>query len=285
MEQKIKTTLFINISAFFLLPWIYHFKSDMSTFSKSTDENYKVSSTLVTRNYRLLAKYIQHKESINLVLKNDIRNNGYYKKKDIHNYEKLSKGKGNQTNDNSSKDPRRHKQDKKKKSCIFETKKYSHLEKKIFKELDFEDFLKNNRTISNQIYKKVIRKMYVLRIALPLILFSFLLISFILDLSVGYGVQNGLYKILKAFGCGEWMKTFGRKFSELVGGKWAIYLKPFFMPAFDSSGKSIPRVLDSFFGIVIYFLPFVILGVTFISWIIYYHKKVKKYEKIKFRKR
>ncbi|KAI4841548.1 fam-l protein [Plasmodium brasilianum] len=51
------------------------------------------------------------------------------------------------------------------------------------------------------------------------------------------------------------------------------------------SSKDVHFYVTGFFGIFIYLLPFILFGVTLILKVVYYHKKVKKYEKIKFRKR
>ncbi|SBS91524.1 hypothetical protein PMALA_033220, partial [Plasmodium malariae] len=130
-----------------LLTWICYFTYNANIFSKFFDENYKVVRKLDTNIYRSLAKYKQYKDSNNIGLKNGMQNNGDFINENIYSCEKLAKNKSSLSNDSPSKNSRGHKQDKNNKSCVFETKKYSNLEKNIFKELDYMDFLKENRTI------------------------------------------------------------------------------------------------------------------------------------------
>ncbi|SBS92507.1 Plasmodium exported protein (Pm-fam-a like), unknown function [Plasmodium malariae] len=243
---------------------------------------YSFHRKLDTRVRRLLSKYKQDIYSNILGIKDDLPYNEENKKKSVYSNENDKKVRTKSTKGSSLNKAGNHKQDKNYNSCIFETKNYSRFEKKIFKELDYEDFLKKNRTISDKLYKKIILKKYGLRLFLPLLLFSLLSLSLILDLFAGYGLQNLLYEVLRISGAEQWMKCLGQNFSKLIGVSWFRFLEPFFTPAFGSHKK--PSVYSNLFGTVIYFIPFIIMGVTIISWIIFYHKKVKKYEKIKFRK-
>ncbi|SBS96189.1 hypothetical protein PMALA_051930 [Plasmodium malariae] len=106
------------------------------------------------RTYRLLEKCKQGDVSNIVVLKHVIPNGELEDKTDISNNEKGDKRKYKQLNRSSFSNVEQNKHSKKNKSYIFETKKYSHLEKKIFKELDYLDFIKNNNTISDKVYKK-----------------------------------------------------------------------------------------------------------------------------------
>ncbi|SBT85717.1 fam-l protein [Plasmodium malariae] len=201
MEQKIKSLLFIKIIN--------------SEFNKSLVESYNNRSNLYKRNYRLMAKYKRDKLSTTVCLKEEVQN-GVQDKKDINNNEKWDEYKKKQSCGSSSMSTRGHKKNKKNKSCIFETNKYSNLEKKIFKELDYVDFLRNNRTISNKIYKKIMRKKCSLRIVLPLLLLLFLLITFILDLSNSFGLVKGLCEILNLYASKFWyssLHSFLKKFA------------------------------------------------------------------------
>ncbi|SBT00558.1 hypothetical protein PMALA_077050, partial [Plasmodium malariae] len=118
----------------------------MSTLKKSLEGGENYYRKLHASSYHLLEKYKHNKNSRFLCLKNEIQINGIPEIKDISHNE----------NDDSEKKKRSkkyasniagHKSGMKNKSCIFKTKKYSHLEKKIFKELDYTNFLQNNRTI------------------------------------------------------------------------------------------------------------------------------------------
>ncbi|KAI4841136.1 hypothetical protein MKS88_000371 [Plasmodium brasilianum] len=303
MEQQIKSLLFIKIFTFSLLFWICHFYIYMMAFNNLFDINYNHHRELYTRNYRSLANYKQYNHS-SITCINEQLPNGVNNKIDITSKEKYAERKKKHSNRTLSTSARSHRKDTKSKSCIFETKKYSRLEKKIFKELDYADFLKNNRTISDKIYKKIILKKCGLRLALPLLLFLVLAISFILDKFCGYGLTYVLYKVILLFspvvGLVELKKISYikdiPKLSDLYakGGSPALVhlydilnrpsLKWFTEILAEESDKAFYCV-TGFLGFLIYFVPLFILGIILISAVFYYHKKVKKYEKIKFRKR
>ncbi|SBT00075.1 Plasmodium exported protein (Pm-fam-a like), unknown function, partial [Plasmodium malariae] len=227
-----------------------------STFNKYLDENYIYSRKTYGTTYRILSKYKQDKYSNALVLKEEMTNNGMKKKKDISNNMEGYIGKRKHSNGSPSEFKGNCKSYMKKNKCMFETKNYSHFEKKIFKEMDYMDFLINNKTI-----------------ILPIV-----------DLSWGLADgQNGLwdaigfFKILEVCGKNGWLKTV---YTSLKDVKW-------FWTTIGEASEQIRElhVLGRLFRILIYGLPFLILGITFISRIVYYHRKVKKYERIKFRQR
>ncbi|SBS97425.1 hypothetical protein PMALA_060210, partial [Plasmodium malariae] len=119
----------------------------MSIFNKYLDENYIYSRYIYGTTYRILSKYKQDEYSNALVLKEEMTNNGMKKKKDITNNMEGYTGKRKHSNGSPSEFKGNCKTYMKKNKCMFETKNYSHFEKKIFKEMDFMDFLKNNKTI------------------------------------------------------------------------------------------------------------------------------------------
>ncbi|KAI4841582.1 fam-l protein [Plasmodium brasilianum] len=291
MEKKTKSLLFIIIAAFIVLNWTCHFNNDCM-FNKYIDENCEYARKLDSITYRLLSKYKKDTDSYVVCLKGDLPNNIVNEKRDVTYNESVVVAKNNQICRNALNNSGRHKQDKRSKSCVFETKRYSHMEKKIFKELDYMDFLQNSRTISDKIYKKIIFKKFALRLVLPVMLFLLLSLSFSLDFYGGYGLRAGLFKILNLYAGDLWYNSFH------------IFLKSSFLSSFTKSMGKVKntwnkassarekRVLidgsDYVFGFIsflIYFSTFFILGFTIISAVFYYHKKVKKYEKIKFRKR
>ncbi|KAI4841363.1 hypothetical protein MKS88_000604 [Plasmodium brasilianum] len=192
MEQKIKTQLFIKFTTLILLSWICYFYIKMYVLKKSFGESWKHHKRLYARTCRLLAKYKQNNDASSVRLKGEMKINGVYEKKDISYSEKDDSRKKKQSNPYLSNISGDNKGTIKNKSCTFETKKYSHLEKKIFKELDYTDFLRNNKTISNQVYNKVMRKKYGLRIVLPVLIFLFILIIFILEVSLTFGNKGSL---------------------------------------------------------------------------------------------
>ncbi|SBS99954.1 Plasmodium exported protein (Pm-fam-a like), unknown function [Plasmodium malariae] len=276
--------------------------------SKSLVECYNKRRKLYAKNYRLLAIYKQDKDSSIVYLKKGIPNR-VNNINDIFNNEKYSSGNTKQLNGSSQGNKRRHQKDMKTKSCIFETKKYSHLEKKIFKELDYVDFLKNNKTINDKIYKKIMIKKCGLRVALPILLFFVLAISFILDNFCGCGLTHALLKVivlispavgfteLKKYPFLENVVGLDEIFKEDTSPALAIFymwlqkspLKGFTQALVETGSGTAKQVrnycVSGFLGSLIYFVPIFILSIILISGLVYYHKKVKKYEKIKFKKR
>ncbi|KAI4840526.1 hypothetical protein MKS88_001254 [Plasmodium brasilianum] len=298
MKQKIKLHLYIKIFLFVLSAWIYHFNNDRFKYNKYLEQNHILKRILSIRNCRLLAKCKKTNNTNTVDLIVDIPRNGVYEKRDIPYNDKRNTTKNKQSCRNSLNNASDHRQATKNRSCIYETKKYSRLEKKIFKELDYTDFLKNNRTVRDSIYKKIIFKKYGLRIALPLLLFLFLLIVCIIELTLGLsgkgcllsylGLKKEHLETLSKDGDGT-LSTFVNLLKKLTGF-WEHSGIFGTKDACDfckevSNAVSNACILGRFFRILICFVPFFILCFTFISWIIYYHKKFKKYEKIKFRKR
>ncbi|SBS97149.1 Plasmodium exported protein (Pm-fam-a like), unknown function [Plasmodium malariae] len=236
-----------------------------------------------------MAKYKQYNHS-SITCINELLPNGVNNKSDITSKEKYSERKKKYSNGTLPTNARSHKEDTKSKSCIFETKKYSHLEKKIFKELDYADFLKNNRTISDKIYKKIIFKKCGLRFALPLLLFLVLALSFILDKFCGYGLTYVLYKVIVHFSPVSSTVTLNDvSMFPAIKSLYEFLNKPslkWFTGVLVKEGsKTVNYCVRYFLGFLIYFVPLFILGIILISAVFYYHKKVKKYETIKFRKK
>ncbi|KAI4839611.1 fam-l protein [Plasmodium brasilianum] len=296
MEKNIKLLLFINIATFIPLTWICHFSNETRTYYGSLGENYINNKKLNTKNYRLLAKCKHNKDLCSMGLKVGIPNNDMKERKDISNNENIFAQLNRQSNRSLLRNIERHKKDKKNNSRIFETEQYSRFEKKIFKELDYANFLKNNRGISNRIYKKIIRKKYGFRLGLPIFFVLLLSILLLLDLFVGCGLIRGLFKILNIISEHlNYTGTGGVKALQVMLRPLHEWLKKspfssFFECAVNgtsSTGRSIDKhyYITGFFGFLIYFIPFFIIGVTCILGVFYYHKKVKKYEKIKFKKR
>ncbi|SBS96923.1 Plasmodium exported protein (Pm-fam-a like), unknown function [Plasmodium malariae] len=213
----------------------------------------------------------------NICLKQKI-SNGENDKKYIYNNENWGARKNEESNGSLPRNARGNKKDIKNKYCIFETKKYSHIEKKIFKELDYVDFLKNNRTISDKVYKNIVLKKCGIKLSLPLLLLFLLSISLILDLFVGCGIVNELYQIIIVSYKGGWIET-------LRNGIRGSPFKKMFEGVITPTDRKDSILILKFFSTIIYFLSFFVLGITIMLGIVYYHKKVKKYEKIKFRKK
>ncbi|KAI4833961.1 uncharacterized protein MKS88_000197 [Plasmodium brasilianum] len=287
MEHKIKLHFFIKIYIFIILSWMYHFFSSMSMFDNFLCEKHIKGSKLDIRTYRLLEKCKQFKDLNSTHLKEDILNNVINNEKYIYINEKGNMRKRKHSDGRSVNNKGGCKYAVKNRSTIFDTKKLSRIEKKIFKELDYIDFLENNKTISDKLYKKIILKKFSLRIAAPLILFLLLSVSMILDFFGFKGIMGGLYYVLKIISDGWY-----RKFHEcLEKSSLGSLLKSTNKIPWNrketvgTNANGFHAYVEGFFGYIIYFLPFLILGVTVILAIIIYHKKVKKYQKIKFGKR
>ncbi|SBT86390.1 fam-l protein [Plasmodium malariae] len=283
MEKKIKSLLFIKIPKFTLLSWICYIYIYMSTFNKYLDENCNYSRKIYGTTYRILSKYKQDKYSSSVSLKEEMTNNGMKKKEDISNNMEGYTGKRKHSNGTPLEFRGNCKSYMKKNKCMFETKNYSYFEKKIFKEMDFMDFLKNNKIISNKFYRKIIRKKYVLPFVLPLLIFFLLSVLLIVDLSWSFVDGKGLWEaigfstILVESGKSGWLNAVYTSLKDVKGFWTGIGETPNSISEF--------HVLLKLFRILIYSLPFLILGITLISRVVYYHKKVKKYERIKFRQR
>ncbi|KAI4841412.1 fam-l protein [Plasmodium brasilianum] len=300
MKQYLKSILFIKISVFVLVTWISHLNDDNVMFNKPLDNIYKFYGKIYTRNYRLLANYKKNKDSIITGLKEEILNNGVHESKDLTYKEKEKTGQKKLSCKYLSRNGGVDVKAMGNKYCTFETKKYSNMEKKIFKELDYVNFLQNNRTISDKTYKKIIHKKYGLKLAIPVLLFLFFLIVSIVDFSLGFSTTNvtwdgsflGLWPHLKELTNNEdgWLSTALKWLKGNTSGLWKHYVVGTQNNVCDlcknaADNLDIKCILGQLLGYILYFVPFIILGVTFISWIIYYHKKVKKYQKIKLRKR
>ncbi|SBT85732.1 fam-l protein [Plasmodium malariae] len=281
MQYKYNLIFFIKIATFILSPWIFHFYNGC-ILNKYGEKINILCSKLEIRTYRLLIQSKHNKDSIIIGLGEVIPNNVVTEQYYINDNGKGNKEINKQLRESTSKSAKCYETATKKKSCVFETKNYSRLEKKIFKQLDYENFLKNNKIIGDKMYKKIIRRKYGLKLASPLILSLILSIALILDLFGGYGFIRALFKLFTALSALNGLKPF---YSFLMRTPLKSLVTPIRQGSTSGSSGDYYAVLDLFFFNVIYVLPLIILGVTTISGIFYYHKKVKKYESIKFRKR
>ncbi|SBT86001.1 fam-l protein [Plasmodium malariae] len=299
MERSTIITVFIKISLFILITWTCQFNNDLvllyylaCIFKKNMVNNYIHDRKLTTKSYRIPSKSIQDKYLCIEGLKDEVGNNRIRVVNRMSNNEKRDLVKRKQLNGNSSECERGIKQTMKNKSNIFETKKYSYLEKKIFKELDYIYFLKNNRTISDKTYKKIVRKKLALRISLPLVLLLLLLLSLILDFSGSYGLRKGLFKILNVASIGWYAKLQDFLKNSTLGVFFKLVVKEEVKEVNNVVRGGVRKVkivqvdwVMQFMEFLIYFTLFFILFVTIITAVIYHHKKVKKFQKIKYRKR
>ncbi|KAI4839617.1 hypothetical protein MKS88_002174 [Plasmodium brasilianum] len=178
MEQNIKLTIAVKIASFILLTCICHFYNDVDIFNNSLCNNCNIFRKLRPRDYRLLAKNKENKDSYILSLKDNMPNNGEDKK------EKSKKSKRNSLNkvqyyteimdyDNG----------------IFDGKHF-HFKKKWIKRKNYDYFIENNRRIRDISLKKVKFKSYGFGVTL---LFIFFL------LGLGYPILHH-YNLLESVG-------------------------------------------------------------------------------------
>ncbi|KAI4838696.1 fam-l protein [Plasmodium brasilianum] len=140
MEKKMMILLRIKIYAFILLSWTYYFKNDVSVFKMSAVDNYKLEKKIDASRYRILANYKQDKDSCAVYLQEYIPKYPSNEKRYISNNEEKTTETKKQSNGSALVNEGGHKQHMKNKSFMFETRAYSRIEKKIFKELDYLDF-------------------------------------------------------------------------------------------------------------------------------------------------
>ncbi|KAI4841158.1 fam-m protein [Plasmodium brasilianum] len=178
MEQNVKLTIAIKIASFILLTRICHFYNDVDIFNNSLCNNCNIFGKLRPRDYRLLVKNKENKDSYILSLKDNMQNNEEGKK------EKSKKSKRNSLNkvqyyteimdyDNG----------------IFDGKHF-HFEKKWIKKKNYDYFIENNRRIRDISLKKVKFKSYGFGVTL---LFLFFL------LGLGYPILHH-YNLLESVG-------------------------------------------------------------------------------------
>ncbi|SBS92262.1 Plasmodium exported protein (Pm-fam-a like), unknown function, partial [Plasmodium malariae] len=119
----------------------------------------------------------------------------------------------------------------------------------------------------NNKYSKFVTKKY----RSPLLLFLLLSTLLIVDISLcSSSGEKGFCELLNL---------------DTTLSSWKTILKNHFSWLLIGTKTTTNAVLGNLFNIVLYVIPFLILGVTLISYVFYYHKKAKKYEKIKFSKK
>ncbi|SBT87262.1 fam-l protein [Plasmodium malariae] len=264
--------LFFKISVFIPLTWICHFYNKENSLNKYLNDKCDILRKLNPKNYRLLAKY-EDKNYFIVNFKEETPQNEVAQKKCITNNKKGTNGKQKFSNSSSLYIEEYNRNNEKSKSGISKAKKYSNFEKKIFKELDYKDYLKNVKIIDDKEYKKISRKKRRIRIAL-LLLFFLVLILPILDLS------------LEKLKCGGLLGLLGllNPKNDTVSGIRTLDVEGGLITLFNIGefGASKAVTLST---ILFYCLPFLIFVVIFIVYMVYYNKKVIKYENIKFKKR
>ncbi|SBT85898.1 fam-m protein [Plasmodium malariae] len=148
MVEIIKSILFIKTFELVLVTWICYFYNDMRTFNKIADAKYKHGRNLDTITLRLLAKYIQDKDSHILGLKHNKSNNNEYEKYEITINENGNNGKNKKFNKSSLNKAQYYMEVIDYNNGMFDGKHF-HFEKKWIKKKDYDNFLERNRKICN----------------------------------------------------------------------------------------------------------------------------------------
>ncbi|KAI4836258.1 fam-m protein [Plasmodium brasilianum] len=159
MELNINRISFIIISAFILLTKIFFFNHDMTTFNRFLCEKFVHCRKLDTRNYRLLSKYKQDKDSTNVWLPENFPNNRKREKKNITNNKKWASEKHKKSNDNLMNKAQYYTEVVDYNNGIFDGKHF-HFEKKLIKKRDYDDFLERQRRIIDIALKKITFRNY-----------------------------------------------------------------------------------------------------------------------------
>ncbi|SCP03037.1 Plasmodium exported protein, unknown function [Plasmodium malariae] len=171
MEQKIKSLFFIKTNTFIILTWIFYLYNDMSTFSKLVGE-YKIERIIDIKSYRLLEECSQYKDSRNKDLKGMIHKNDENEKEVITNSNLCDKIKNKKSSKSSLYKEQFNKGYIKQRMLKYRGKYLTLFERKLFKHLDYIDFIRKNPSITNKSCKKVLLKEYGLLMYLPFLLFS-----------------------------------------------------------------------------------------------------------------
>ncbi|SBT86138.1 Plasmodium exported protein, unknown function [Plasmodium malariae] len=273
MKQSIEFACFIKIFMFIILIWTCHFYSNMSRFNKILDEKHGSDKKLYKRIYRLLGKCEKTIFANVGDLELNIPYNTKRKNEEIFTVdnEKFQKEKKEKLDRSLLYKEKLIKQLMKNK-CTMLHKSYNHYEKKIMNGLDDKAFFKKMILINNKNYKKLKRKKFGLRLCLLFILFVVVLVIPIVDLSFGKFQEAGnlLGKLCGLSG----QDSLQPVESEVTRGFWANL--------FFSICNNNKIIGYKIFGVLIYCLPIIILGIIIIKGIYYYYKNVIKHKKIKY---
>ncbi|SBS92918.1 Plasmodium exported protein (Pm-fam-a like), unknown function [Plasmodium malariae] len=165
-----------------------------SSLNKYLDEKCNLGK-LNKANYRSLSSYKQDKYSCIVNFKEKIPKNEEKEKKKKYNNVKRTNEK-HKSSCRSSLYMEDYVKNIEKNECgISKRKKYFGFEKKIFKELDYKDYLKNIKTIEVKTYKKLKLKKRIIRISLILLFFLVLMLP-ILDCFLQKFGNEGLLSLL-----------------------------------------------------------------------------------------
>ncbi|SBT85880.1 Plasmodium exported protein, unknown function [Plasmodium malariae] len=141
MKTKNKL-LFSNIIFMFMwLSWVRYISSDKNKFNISLDENYNLRKKLDRRTCRLLSKYRPIKDSITVLLKENISNNEKYKEKYVLNDVELTRGRNIHPSKSSSNNIECYENSRKSKSLVC-PRKDPHFGKRILDKIYYSNNVK-----------------------------------------------------------------------------------------------------------------------------------------------
>ncbi|KAI4838037.1 fam-m protein [Plasmodium brasilianum] len=257
MDQNIKLLLFIKISTFILLTWIYYINSELvqlynlkCTFNKSPDKNYNLSKRFDKKSYRILAKYKQNKDSNDIYLKEIFENNGENKKRNIFNNENCRTGKNKQSNRNLLNKAQYYIDVIDYNNGMFDGKNF-HFEKKWLKKRDYDEFRKQKRRSGEIALKKIKFRSYGLGITI---------FSFFLFLGIGLAVLPKL---------------------PFLKGVWDAIEKAQFFIQLKGAIEVAETYVNNYLYVILFIVLMVILSAIVIIVIYKILRNNEKYEKIK----
>ncbi|SBS96413.1 Plasmodium exported protein (Pm-fam-a like), unknown function, partial [Plasmodium malariae] len=143
-----------------------------STLNKFLCDNYNIGIKIETKNYRLLAKYKQDKDSNYIRLKEDIQNNRQCQKNNIYNNEIGFKGKNKKTISSKLNKAEYYTEYIDYNNGMFDGKHF-HFEKKWIRKKDYNNFLEKNRRIRDIALKKIKFRNYGFGVAIFVLFFLF----------------------------------------------------------------------------------------------------------------
>ncbi|KAI4837522.1 hypothetical protein MKS88_003999 [Plasmodium brasilianum] len=197
MENKIKLNISIRIGMFAILSWICNFNNYVYIFNKSLDGMCIYDREAYTRNYRLLSKHKEDKDSNNLWLKGKVPNNEVIGQKIISNNEGGTNKKNNQSHKCLLNKAQYYTEVIDYNNGMFDGKHF-HFQKKWVKKIDYDTFLEKKKRIGDISLKKIKFRSYKFGISIFLVFF---LLGIGLPVSSAFGVSedSGIGKDILTF--------------------------------------------------------------------------------------
>ncbi|SBT85812.1 fam-m protein [Plasmodium malariae] len=200
MDNKIKLNIFIRIGMFAILSWICNFNNHVYIFNKSLDGMCIYDREAYTRNYRLLSKHKEDKDSNNLWLKGKFPNNEVIGEKITSTNEGGTKRKNNQSYKCSLNKAQYYTEVIDYNNGMFDGKHF-HFQKKWVKKKDYDTFLEKKKRIGDISLKKIKFRSYKFGISIFLVFFLLgigLPVSRAFDFSGGSEIGNDILSFLKS---------------------------------------------------------------------------------------